>query len=295
MNAKMKALLLLFLIVFTVSAQINVKAVPYKAAGNGVADDYTAVQGAIDAAANAGGGTVDLSGGNYAISKSLHWTAPDVYLRGDGAARVIPMPVFTGAAAVVIGAASATLQPTYRGGIENLTVDLSRNNTPGLIGVEEIQTWFTRIELLRIVSTNGLPKPIQTAFQMHGGALPGNPQFSNWSSNNTVRDLQISGSFLYPVRHVGGGPGGTVNGTNYFGGFAYGTAADKSGSTGFRIEPLAGDTTRVFGMALEDFDVGVYVGSQENGPLDFRIEGCNTPYASLPGITFSAPALQNRP
>ncbi len=270
---------------------VNVKDAPYRAAGDGSHDDHDAIQSAINAVAESGGGTVDLSAGLYLVSRSLAWTEPNVYLRGDGAAVIAPSPNFVGAAVVSVGAASLTRTPTYRGGIENIEVALGINGVDTLVGVALTQTWFTRINLLRVTSANGQAKSRQTAFLMHGGALTGNPVNSNWSANNSVRDLQVNGSFKWSVRHSSGGPGGTVNGTNYFGGFAYGTAVDKSGSTGFRIDDGAGDTTRVYGMALEDFDVGAYVGFQNNGTLDFRIEDCNTPYAGAPGVSFSVPAL----
>jgi hypothetical protein len=269
---------------------MNVKDSPWKAAGNGAADDYPAIQAAIDATANAGGGTVLLPAGIYSIRQPLHWTAPDVYLQGDGAARILCGPKFSGTSVIAIGKPSSSLQPTYRGGIRNVTVDLSSVAMPDLIGVELTQTWFMLIDLLRIVSTNGLPKPMQTAFQMSAGGVKGGANV--WSANNSVRDIQISGSFLYSVRHIPGAVGSMVNGTNYFGGFGYGTAANKAGSCGFRIDDAAGDSTRVYGIALEDYDTGVYVGSQNNGPLDFRIEDCTTPYACAPGISFSRPTAE---
>ena len=81
---------------------MNVKDSLFKASGNGIADDYPAIQAAIDAVGKAGGGPVDLPGGSYSISKALAWSYPDVYLRGDGAARIVPAPVFFGAAAIVL-------------------------------------------------------------------------------------------------------------------------------------------------------------------------------------------------
>jgi hypothetical protein len=273
---------------------MKVKLSDSRASGNGIADDYHAIQSAIDAVAAAGGGTVSLPAGNYSISRPLKWTDPDVYLAGDGAARILPSAGFQGAAAIIMGRSSVNGAPTLRGGIQNITVDLNRNQTPDLIGVQLIQTWFARIDLLRVMSPNGMAKPIQTAFQMHGGGLPGAAPETTWSANNSVRDLQVTGSFRFPVRHIGGSAGGTVNGTNYFGGLAYGNAGDKTGSFGFYIEPGAGDSTRVYGMALEDFDKAVVCCFQNNGPFDFRIEGCNTHYAAAPGITFDTPSFTGK-
>ncbi len=271
---------------------LNVKNSPYRAVGNGIADDTSAIQSAINAAS---GDTVFLPAGRYNISRPLNWTAPDIALLGDGGTKINPIASFQGEAAILIGKTSTALSPTHRAGLRNISVDLSDCAMPNLIAVELVQCWFAHIDALKIFSPNGLSMPRQTAFQIHGGALASAPPLTNWAVNNNVFDLQVAGSFAYSVRHVGGGPGGTVNGTNYFGGSCYGNAANKAGTFGFRIDPLAGDTTRVFGMALEDFDTGVYVGSQNNGPLDFRIEDCTTPYAVAPGITFSIPGLVIKP
>ncbi len=268
---------------------INVKDSPYRAAGNGWADDTGAIQAAINAAA--AGNTVHLPAGRYNISAPLHWTAADICLEGDGGTKIAPMPGFKGAAAILVGGVTPTLNPTYRAAIRNISVDLSDCPSPDLIGIDLVQCWFAHIDALKIFSPNGLSQARQTAFQIHGG---GSAQ--NWSANNNVYDLQIAGSFQTAVRHISG-PGAMVNGTNYFGGFAYGNTAagHKAGTSGFRIEDNAGDSTRVYGFALEDFDLGVYVGSQNNGPLDFRIEDCVTPCVAAPGITFSVPSLTRRP
>lgn len=59
----------------------NVRNSPYNAAGNGVADDTTAIQNALTAAGNAGGGIVYLPSGKYRINSYL--TVPSgVELRG---------------------------------------------------------------------------------------------------------------------------------------------------------------------------------------------------------------------
>ncbi len=252
---------------------INVKDSPYRATGNGIADDTAAIQAALNV------GDTYLPAGRYNVRKPLHWTAPNVWLHGDGGTKINAMAGFQGEAVVLIG--QPTGNPTYRAGIRNISVDLSDCPVPGLIGVHLVQCWFAHVEALKIFSPNGLAQARQTAFQIHGGAAA-----KNWAANNNIYDLQIAGSFQIAVRHISA-PGAMVNGSNYFGGFAYGNATGKKGTSGFRIEDNAGDSTRVYGFALEDFDLGVYVGSQNNGPLDFRIEDCATPYAVAPGITFT--------
>lgn len=266
-----------------------------RAVGTGLVDDFLPIQSAINVVAQSGGGTVFLPGGRYSVSRPLSWTAQDVRLAGDGAAIIAPTAGFLGAAVIAIGYPTATLQPAYRAGLSNITVDLSACVEPDLIGVELTQTWSATINGLRIVSTNGRAAAIQTAFQMNGGALSTNAPLTNWAANNDIYSLQVAGSFQYSVRHVSGGQGGVVNATNYFGGALFGNAANKTGTVGVQLDIGSGDSTRFFGTALEDFDIGVYVGSQNNGPIDVRIEGCNTPYAAAPGITFTVPALAVKP
>lgn len=49
----------------------NVKGAPYNAAGDGVTDDYAAIQSALDACSAAGGGTVFFPSGTYIVTASL--------------------------------------------------------------------------------------------------------------------------------------------------------------------------------------------------------------------------------
>jgi hypothetical protein len=67
----------------TKRALFNVKDQPYNAAGNGVADDTTAIQNAINAANTAGGGRVYLPAGVYLLSSALTMKRR-VVLLGDG-------------------------------------------------------------------------------------------------------------------------------------------------------------------------------------------------------------------
>lgn len=272
---------------------INVKSAPWNAAGNGANDDYNAIQSAINAVGALGGGTILCPSGKYSISQALTWTAPDVYLVGDGAATIVPRPKFTGAAAIVIGEASAVLTPTYRGGIENMTVDLSQNTSPDLVGVKLIQAWFSHIDLLRISNPNGLAVPIQRAFVIDAGTLAGGLPGSTWSANNNIYDLQIGGSFAVAIQHMAVN-GGMVNGTNYFGGFAFGVPGHPS-TYAFRIEQMAGDSTRMSGTAFEDWGTGVYVASPNNGPFDPRFENCMVKYEVAPGITLTVPVTSVMP
>jgi hypothetical protein len=65
------------------AAVFNVRLAPYSATGNGVTDDTTAVQNAINAAVAAGGGEVYFPAGTYKLSATLTITA-SVTVRGEG-------------------------------------------------------------------------------------------------------------------------------------------------------------------------------------------------------------------
>lgn len=257
---------------------INVKNAPFNAKGDGVYDDTAAIQGAIDCAAGKGG-TVYCPSGTYLVSAPLHWTAADVFVHGEGGFKLLVSYNFQGAAIIQIGQATKALNPTYGGGLINVKVDLSNNLNPSLVGVQLIQTWFTHIQRLNITNALGLAQAQQTAFQICSGALEESPNLTNWAGNINVFDLQIAGSFKTAISHSSGCKNpikAQVNGVNYFGGFAFGAGKDRIGSCGVRLE--TGDSTRVYGLALEDFETGCFVGTQNQGPLDFRMEDCTIPY-----------------
>ena len=87
----------------------DVKAAPYGAKGDGVTDDTAAIQSAINAAYNAGGGTVYLPCGNYALASPTDlgfyyflWLKNNVTLQGENKACVTLLPTnYQGQTAVV--------------------------------------------------------------------------------------------------------------------------------------------------------------------------------------------------
>jgi hypothetical protein len=61
----------------------------FGAVGDGSTDDAAAIQAAIDAAAAAGGGTVYLPAGRFAVSQTLQVTSSHLTMRGEGTSSVI--------------------------------------------------------------------------------------------------------------------------------------------------------------------------------------------------------------
>lgn len=260
-------------------------------------DDFAAIQATVAAvAALPNGGTVYCPSGTYSISQSITWTAANVYWASDGGCTLAVRATFTGAAGMIVGASSASPAPLLYGGISNTTVDLSANSTPTLRGIQLIQTWFLVLNNVHIKNPNGLPTPIQTALELSAGGQDAHPAVIIFGANNDIYNLEVGGSFVYAIRQVtgctGACPNAGVNGTNYFGGSIFGDSPHPAGTFGLHIDDNSGDSTRVYGLRIEDYDTCVYVGSANNGPIDPRLEGCTTAtYASPPTVNFTIPNL----
>lgn len=132
----------------------------YGAVGNGVADDTTAINTAIAAAA-ALGGVVYLPAGTYATSASLVITADGVYLRGDGMANTVIKPV-AGALFDVI----STPIPAVAGtagfirnfvGISSLTIDGSAMTGTTAGAGNGIHLYGCRYSRIYDVNISGVP------------------------------------------------------------------------------------------------------------------------------------------
>ncbi len=71
---------------FAAATVINVKAPPFNAVGDGIADDSAAIQAACDAATAAGGAQVYFPAGTYNLGSTIVRLGARIVLRGDGPA-----------------------------------------------------------------------------------------------------------------------------------------------------------------------------------------------------------------
>jgi hypothetical protein len=155
---------------------INVKAPPYSAAGDGVTDDSTAIQNAINAAQAAGGGPVYFPPGTYKCN-SLTVTGNNVRLVGAGASSSVLLKSGAGTLLSFTGTTSPSSGSTHVRycGIENLgfngnsqtgtvlqlyycdnfdcrNVQINSNND---LTVDCVEFWDSRFYNLAIVNCTG--------------------------------------------------------------------------------------------------------------------------------------------
>lgn len=113
------------------TGEVDVTASPYNAAGDGVANDRTAIQAAIDAVAALGGGTVYLPAGIYRITQGLNLKS-NVHLRGAGAGSIIRPQAGSMTAQTLAGIAvfaSIAMVGVVNAKVSRLALDHATNGT----------------------------------------------------------------------------------------------------------------------------------------------------------------------
>ncbi len=132
----------------------NVKDAPYGAAGDGISVDYTAIQAAITAAANAGGGVVWFPPGTYVINATLTVSASGVRLRGAGmgTSRILWAP---GVQMPATGMYQATdFYGQVGNDVEDITFDLNGQNTPKMTHQTPAIWAGSRARFVRVMGVN---------------------------------------------------------------------------------------------------------------------------------------------
>lgn len=98
----------------------------YGAVGDGVTDDATAIQNAINASGNSGGGIVYFPAGTYLVGTSLSWTFDGIQLVGDGVDVTIIRDITTLGSNPIISLIGTSGNYVKNTTIRNLTI---RNGT----------------------------------------------------------------------------------------------------------------------------------------------------------------------
>lgn len=130
----------------------NVKDPRYGATGDGVTNDATAIQAAITAAEDAGGGIVFLPRGDYIVNSTLTFTPTStetLELRGEGTRHTFIYPNTAGLTAIRTGAATpdtsgTTTNAHYYGRLTDLSVIGSLAPTGCGIKMVEPHRWVVR-------------------------------------------------------------------------------------------------------------------------------------------------------
>jgi hypothetical protein len=126
----------------------------FGAKGNSVADDTVAIQAAITACQNAGGGVVWFPAGNYRVSAPLAITVNNVYLRGGGpgASIITPLGTFAGVAVV-------NMTGVVNCGVDNLMIQGGPStafaSNPAADGIRLNNSRSVRLRDLEIQYVNG--------------------------------------------------------------------------------------------------------------------------------------------
>jgi len=141
------------------SGVLNIKAAPYNAVGNGIADDTAAFQATLTASAN--GNTIYIPNGTYRITNTLSWPGnggANITLQGQSqAGTILRLPDstagFTNASSpkVLLDGKGNHIPERFANSIRNLTVDTGIGNA----GVIAVQYYANNMGACRDVTIKG--------------------------------------------------------------------------------------------------------------------------------------------
>jgi hypothetical protein len=234
---------------------INVKS--YGTKGDGVVDDTTAIQNAINSVSALGGGTVSIPKGTYKISSTIT-VPPKVSFIGSGTESVIR---YTGTGkCIIFGDPTVTGFPSeVNAKIADIRIVGNGMNTVGTVGIYLVKSLFAVIE--RVFVSN-----MESGFILDGKEL--------WCASNTLYDLNTSAVKFGLTLTANNGPAtfGQTNHTTVVGGYFYGVEPVVAGTYGVKL--IMGDSNTFLGTAVEGMDTGFHIVS--NSPLGHRFFGIRT-------------------
>ncbi|REE87477.1 pectate lyase-like protein [Paenibacillus taihuensis] len=173
---------------------ISVKSAPYNAAGNGVADDTTAIQNAVNAAASQG--------------KNV-WFPPGIYNQSDKI--TVPSGVSVKGAGIWYSHLHSTVTNNIWGGEVGFT--LNNNTTISDLRISSVDTQRDQHYGIAVLTNAGAGanNVLQNLWAEHMGCLEG---WTDWS-NSTIQNVRLYNTYFDGIHWGDGGNSGNVAQNNF--------------------------------------------------------------------------------
>lgn len=211
---------------------------------------------------------IEAGSGVCFFNTGLTIAADQVNIKGIGN----PILSYTGnASAIAIGNSGRV---TYQASLSDFILDMS-NAGSSAIGINAVSlrnSTFTNLEIK--TGQGGSVNNGQTAVKLDGTGTFG--------AMNDFYSVYIHGDWTTGYLITGANSTNSTNSTHIIGGGVFNTAASNTGSIGIRI--AFGDTSRVTHTSVEDWDTGIKVESNFNGPFSARFEGNNLDWQVASGV-----------
>lgn len=223
----------------------------FGAAGDGVTDDTAAIQAAISAAE-----TIIIPVGTYLVTSTI--TIPSgKNLVGQGMYFDVIIESTASGSVFASGAEVRSVK------ISDLTIRKSANSDTAIELFQSRHCSINRVQVLNFSSVN------DCAIRIDGS--------TTFAASNFISDVLIGNN--WSGIHLTADSGKQCNHTMIFGAYIYGSAAVKASSGSFGVYIERGDTNFLFGVAVEDYDIGFKVSAVDAGGNTLiapRVEACNT-------------------
>jgi hypothetical protein len=215
----------------------NVKT--YGAVGDGVNDDTSAIQSAIDAAESVGGGTIFLPDGTYKITSTLTITSDDVGIQSNSGKSILAFTSALGAAPGILVQASGT-SLIYRNRFSGFGITLVHNSS---IGIKLVNPNYFHIDQIGITGANSGALNAQTAIYLDGT--------TNWGGLGS-----ITRSVTYYTK-IGIYVGAVIAATQIQNNLINGLTGAPTGSIGIHIVATTNSGTYISGNDFEGWALAI--------------------------------------